>query len=330
MGKMLLYVRRALANKTEGDFNLPRLVLGDSLHSRYQPVRIANREAGKAVSEAVAKLKDVPFDGQAFRSGPMREFTDSLEGLGIKHSGGKMNFRGSDLEGAPEAQAILLKIRDRIADTDVTTLRDVHRLKKFIDNMVGEYGKNGKGLAGDAEYVVKQLRHNVNNFIREFGPEEYAKANDIYSETIEALETTQRLIGKNNNPTPSNLAKAARKALSNYQTGDQIMDNLIELERLATKYGSEFPDDLKTQISVVQSIERLFPSAKPANSLGGTIDSSINFAKRMQNQGFSSAVMDTVADVGAKVLGKGDDLKQADMLEVLESLIAESRKKSGK
>lgn len=327
IGKMTHIVKRGIDNKTIGDFNLPRTVLGDSLYGRWQAVRYVNKKAGEDVGAAVESLKSSPIDGAAFNAGPVRDFAVSLKALGVKISrNGKINFRGSDFEGTPGAQQVIKDTFKRIYDTDVNTLHDAHRLKKFIDNMVNEYGKNAKGLAGDAENVVKELRHNTNNYIREFGPEEYARANDVYSETIEALNNTNRLIGKNNNPSPSHLARTARKALSNYGTGDQVLENLRELDVLAKKYGSQFDDDLQTQISVVQSIEKMFPSAKPANSFGGNIDSSLDYAKKAAEQSTGTTVVDLGLMGLKKAFGKTEDVRQAEMLEAIEELIASGRK----
>lgn len=327
IGKMLNIVKQSLQNKTFGDFNLPRQVLGDSVYGRYQAVRAVNREAGKDVNAAVKLLKNSPIDGAAFDAGPVRNFAEALNEVGIKVSrSGKISYRGSDFEGTPQARKILTQTFERMYDTDVSTLADAHRLKKFIDNMADEYGKSSKGLSGNADRIVKNLRHDVNQFIREYGPEQYAKANDTFSETVEVLGEVDRLIGRNNNPSASNLAKTARKALSNYQTGDQVMKMLDDLDTLAVKYGSRFDDDIKTQMSVVQSIEKMFPSSKPPASFGGEIDKSLDVARRAAGQSTGTTFADLAVMAGKKAFGKTPTEKQEALLTALEELIASGQK----
>jgi hypothetical protein len=327
IGKMLRVVKLGMQNKTYGDFNLPREVLGDSLYSRYQPVRAANRQAGKDVGEVVTRLKTMPIDGAAFNDGPVRGFAESLRDMGVSASrDGSINFKGSIFEGTPGARSIIAKTWKRIFDTDVNTLEDAHRLKGFIDEMADEYGKKSGGLSGKADRVVKALRHDTNQFIRDYAPPEYASANDIYSESIDVLNEVDRLIGKHNNPSPSNLAKTARKALSNYQTGDQVMSMIDQLDTLATKYGTQFDDDLKTQMSVVQSIEKMFPSSKPPASFGGEIDKSLDAARRAVEQPTGTTLVDLGIMGAKKVFGKTPTEQQEALLTAMEELIASGQR----
>jgi hypothetical protein len=325
--RMVGIAKKGLQDKTYADFNLPRQVLGDSLHGRYAPVKAANMAAGKAVQEAVIKLKSVPIDGAAFDAGPVRAFSESLSEMGVKISRtGKVSYRGSDFEGTEQARKIISQTVKRIYDTDVTTLKDAHRLKKFIDNMADEYGNSAAGLSGSAQRVVKELRHNTNQFIREFAPPEYASANDTYSESIDALNRLDKLIGKGNSVTPTELARTARKALSNAQKSGQVMKVIEDLDSLAQKYGSVFDDNFKTQMSVVQSIEKMFPSTKPSASFGGEIDKSLDAARRAASQSTGTTLGDIALYVGNKAFSKTPTKKQEELIAALEELIASGQK----
>ena len=107
IGKMLNIVQRGIRNKTFGDFNLPRAVLGDAIYGRYQAVRAVNKSAGKTLGETVKRLKNVAFNGDQYSDNVVREFFTDLDDLGVKVSrDGKVNYKGSVFEGSPRARKV--------------------------------------------------------------------------------------------------------------------------------------------------------------------------------------------------------------------------------
>lgn len=329
VNQMLDIVDAGLKNKTVGDFNLPRQVLGDSMYSRYSVVEEVNERAARAVGREAQALKDIPFDAGAFTDGPIRSFLEDLRGLDVVVSPtGKLDFSRSAFRGSPGAQKVIRKTVKDLFKTQAESLYDVHTLKQFIDDMVEEYGKSSGGLSGRADRVVKRFRHNLNEFMRQRSTA-YAEANDIFSETIDILNEADRLVGRNNAVDPRSLARTARKAVSNYATGDQVMDLLVDLDDVAKKYGADFADDLKTQVSVVQTIEQLFPTARPPASFAGDISKTLDYAKRSMTGGKAGAAMaavDATVDAAKKKLGKGEDERLAEMVKIIRGLAEDSAK----
>ena len=112
--------------------------------------------------------------------------------------------------------------------------------------------------------------------------------------------------------------------MSNYQTSDQVLDLINDMERVAVKHGAEFGDDLKTQASVVQTLEKLFPSTKPPASLGGELDKSADFAARQAAKG--GDVLDAVVSGGKKLFGKTDEKITDAHLKALRDIISSGNK----
>jgi len=212
-----------------------------------------------------------------------------------------------------------------MGDSDPSNLASAHKLKIMIDDMVDEYGRSSAGLSGTAENVLKELRHNTNEFIRRYS-KEYADANTAYAETIDVINEVNRLIGKNNTVNKSTLSRTARQALSNAKRSDQVMAILDDLETISTRHGGEFSDNIKTQASVVQSIEKLFPSAKPPASFGGEIDKSMDVVMKYASGNTHTSVGDLLVAGGKRVFGKTDEKRTAQYIEALREIISSGSK----
>lgn len=328
VGEMLDIVEAGMNNKTVGDFNLPRAVLGDSMQSRWSVIKDANQAAGKAVNRESKALKDIPFDGQGFTEGPITNFLRTLQDdLDVSFAEGlKPVFTRSVLRGSKGSQKAIRDILDDLKTTPADSMYDAHNLKKFLDTMVDTYGQSvatspKKAVTKTVQNAIKALRHDVNEFVRSKSPA-YADANKIYSETIDVLNDADRLVGRNNPVDPKSLARTARKAVSNYQTGDQVMKLINDMDDLAVKYGAELTDDVKTQVSLVQTIEKLFPSARPPASFSSEIEKAVGPMMNAATGNKAGLIGDGMRAIGKK-LGKSDDARLQEMIKVLRELSSE-------
>lgn len=272
LGLVLDEVEKGLKNKTYGDFNPPRMVMGDGLADRFNTIQQANKSAGKAVGEASEALRNQPVDLNALYEGPVSSFVKNLEDMDVVIGPNNVpDFSQSVFKKSPAAQKAMRDTIEAIRDIkNPNSAYEIHKAKQVIDDMAEEYGKSGSGLSGKADRTIKNLRHDFNTFLRERYPD-YANANDSFSETREILDETQRLIGRKNTATPGNLGMAARKALSNYSSREQMQALLDNMDDMSRKYGGDYGDDLRMQNSAVQSIEEMFPSTRaPAGFAGQT------------------------------------------------------------
>lgn len=159
----------------------------------------------------------------------------------------------------------------RLANTRTPDAYDVHRAKRFIDNMV-TYGKGqDKGLKGEVLSAIKSLRRNLDSSLDEAFPE-YNKVNTQYADTIKAIDAFQDAIGRKINLDSPNVDKAlgtaSRKLMSNYQTRVNLIDSLDDIDSVISKYGGKFDDDLLTQVLFFDELNAVFKPAARASFQG--------------------------------------------------------------
>lgn len=258
--KMLEMVQRMKEGQGNAVYSLtnrPSDVVGQSLMGRFKVVSGANRDAGTRLDKIAKSLRGQRVDF----SSPVNEFLSDLDSLGVQIGGDlKLNFKGSDIEGADGAMKLLSRITDRMKSPQEMDAYELHRMKRFIDEMVS-YGKSAEGLTGRAENIVKRLRHNLDSVLdNKF--EAYNEVNTTYAETISALDDLQTAVGRRIDLTGPNAEKAVgtvlRRLMSNAQSRVEILDSVLELDGVATKHGGSFDDDILTQVLFVDELDRVF------------------------------------------------------------------------
>lgn len=325
MAEMLDIVERGRKNKTYADFNSPRLALGDSLVERYKAVKGVNKKAGEALSKAKTDLKSRPANLAEMQEPVLKPFLNDLNDLGVRlDPDGQIYFKGSDFEGLPEAQGIINELKNVLFGFEVRSAYDLHRLKKFIDNRV-EFGVQTPGVKGDAITVLKNLRHNANEFLKAKHTD-YAKANELYSDTIGLLKETQDLVGKKNEVSERELGRVARQGLSNAQRSGRVQDLLENLDAAAKRYGVDVGDDVQRQASFVQTLEKLFNVSPPA-SFKGDISKAVDQAVDAAGvaAGGSAGIASAALRGAGRVFKKSDAQRQDELISALRELINDGR-----
>tara|TARA_R110000787_G_scaffold12623_2_gene40607 strand:+ start:6496 stop:8307 length:1812 start_codon:yes stop_codon:yes gene_type:complete len=273
MLKMVETLKKARNNRRYSVLNRPSDVIGDTVMERFDVVRTANRRAGQAIDEASDRLRGKTVD----HAPVVDEFLNQLDAAGVqvsRNADGSItpNFSGSDFEGLAGAENIIKRIIFRMSDTKPPDAHDVHRLKRYIDNNVS-YGKTKDGLTGDAERLVKGLRHDLDGLLDGAFPA-YDQANTAYSETIRVIKDLESAVGTKIDLSSANANKAlgtlARRLMSNAQSRVNVLDTFEDLQNVAINQGGEFTDDLINQVAFVDDLEALFgPSA--TTSLRGEV-----------------------------------------------------------
>lgn len=287
MLNMLDIVEKGKTNLRE-TINRPGDIIGDSLLDRYRVVKAANKQGGQMINTAAKDLKGKPVDV----SPAVNSFMDDLQELGVQFDpgAGTVSFRGSDIEKITGEETAFKNLLERMLNTDNPDAYDVHRLKRFIDNTV-TYGKRVEGVSGNTERIMKRLRNGLDSILDAQFPQ-YAKANQQYSETIGALDDLQTLAGRKADLSGMNADKdigiLLRRILSNARSRVPIMDNIVEMDRVANKYKNTgkdiapyggvlsgdsvaptaFDDDILTQALFADELERVFGTNATTSFMG--------------------------------------------------------------
>lgn len=298
MRQMVDIMERGKKNKRFAVTNRPGDIAGDSILDRFRVVKKANRAAGKQLDGVANSLRGKDVDSSL----AVNEFIDDLDSMGITIGRNlKPRFRGSDIEGLAGPEAAISRIVSRMAKSKAPDAFELHRLKRFIDETV-TFGKQGEGLSGRVEGILKNLRRNLDQTLDSNFPA-YDKVNTSYSETIRAIDSLQDVAGKKMNLTTKNADKAVgtllRRLMSNAQSRVPLLDSIQELELVARKHGGTFKDDLLSQALFVDELDAVFkPVAR--TSFQGQIGQALESLPQQQPTVTGLAV--TAAKAGAKKL----------------------------
>ena len=298
MRRMLDRAERALSNRTEGARNRPSDIIGESVMSRWEAVRRANRQAGQDIKKAVQKIARQRVDV----TDVVDSFADDLDELGVGQemtkNGFKPDFKGSQIEGNSAAAAIR-RVYDRLKNED--SVVNLQGLKQYIDNQINWNKSPDKPLDAKAVTVLKKLREGINQKLRGLS-DEYADANDRFSETVGALNSVSDVLGRRFDPESEGVnalvGQEMRKVLSNYAKRDPLTRAIDALDAIAAKYGATFNDDPIHQVVFFNDLERLFGSFAP-NSLQGVTEKAAERATKSIAKGnVKEGVIDAAVDAG--------------------------------
>ena len=283
MLQMLDEREKSLFNMGEAVESRPTDVVGDAIVERVDTVVRTMKDAGRRVDAEARALKGRRVDVQT----PVNAFIDNLDDIGIGLDENlRPIFRGSEFEGtsqaAKNAQSVISDVINRMINTKTPDAYDVHRLKKYIDNMV-DFGKSQGGYIGGAENLLKGLRADLDNLL-DANFDKYRTANEVYAETRTALDNFQEQAGgkrvRYDAPElASKLGQQARTLTSNRANRVDFRTTLNELDQVAAKYGAEYDGRFGDLVSFANEID------KPRN-FGPVADTSIGgiMASNMTSQ----------------------------------------------
>ena len=248
-------------------------VVGGRLVERVNGLNQIRREAASKLDDVASNLKGLTVD----YSGDVNKFLDGLKKLdiGVNDVGDfSLNLKGSMIEGADDAEAVLNRIVKHMKNADVSNANDVHKLKRFIDNQV-TYGKGtDKGLKGEVLRLVKELRHNINETLGNASPE-YKQVNTQFSDATKAIELMQESLGKKVNlfteSAGDQLGIQSRKLLSNYVNGTNISDAIQNAEKTLSKYNVPVKGNIMDLVTAESAIRGVVPQ-KMFNTFQGDIE----------------------------------------------------------
>ena len=299
-------------------------IAGRSIMDRYKIVKSRNTEAGQSIGRYAKKnMQSTIVDVEP----SVNVFRNALEDkLGITFyetaqeikKNGRLNFTKATIEKLPKLEKFLTNIVERMDSNRRMTALEVHQFKKFLDQQV-EYGKNPAtktGLAGDTESVVKELRRNLNKMLGDEFPE-YGALNKTYSESIDAINELQRLVGQridlSSEKAGNQVGTLLRRLDSQAASKGQVEEMVGALDDLGNKYGGSFTDDVKTQVKFAFELDKMFGTSQ-SGSFSGQIGEALANSPRT-----STAASELARIAAEKLRGVNQQAAFESMQELLKS-----------
>ena len=297
---------------------MPSFVAGDALLDKVKTITSINKLAGKKIGASGKLLKGQKFDVSDIGD----DLLDAFSELKIKVVGGnenigyanaKIDFTDALVSGAGRKRAIK-DIFGRMIRNESPDALDMHELKRFIDEVVS-YGKNIRGLGGNAERVLKDLRFNIKTKLEANFPE-YAKANKAYSDTINALDEIQDLAGKKTDLTADSaggdLARLMRSLTSNNVKRGRVRTSMEKIDQILADHsgfgkppligkGKEYPD-LDLLMNYADQIDKVTGS-KATTGFTGSAETAAGLGARMATGGWKSVLADKAVETAKGAAG---------------------------
>lgn len=299
----------------------PADILGQSLEERANFLLKTRRSAGKEIEKAANdQLRGNPVNYQD----AMNKFISDLNQIGVKvgmDQNGivRADLRNSDIQGDVAGEALLNRVLERLSDVNAPDAYGVHTAKRFIDTQVS-YGKRQQNpLTAQAERIVKGLRYNLNESLKNQFPE-YGAANTKYSEATDALDNLQSAVGKNIDLEGKNVDKAfgtaMRRVVSNYGNRVNMIDSLDQVNQVAQKYGMPIKNDLINQMVFVNELDRMF-GAPASGTFKGQISEALKTGLDIVRGGAAQKAM----DLAAAGLEKASGINEDNAIKTIEQLL---------
>lgn len=300
-------------------------VVGKNVVSRIEHANTLNKQAGAKLDEVAKNLA-----GKQVDTTPIQSHIDSvLEKHGIKpyeEVGGiaaemsdngsisiktGLDFKDSDFEGIKPIEDAINSVYERFTNGNMDA-QGLHRLKRFIDNQVS-YGKEGEGLTGTAETILKGIRRDVDelldsNFI------EYKNVNDQYAQSKQATEMMREILGKQYGNLDQDLkeAKAGDIMRRLLGSGDRtrVAQALQNLEAYAEKTGLVDGKSITDQVIFADILEDIF-GTEATTGLQGQVQRAITSAQDVQSGNLLTAAGKFVGERTGKLTRVGQERKDA-------------------
>lgn len=293
--KMTNWAERGRTNPLFKKKHRPSFVAGEVLMDKFKEVKAINKLSGKQIGATTKLLKDKTIDVSDIGDSLLKTFDDLkikiVDGDSkIGYANATIDFTDALVSGAGRKKAIK-DIFGRMKKNQSPDALDLHELKLFLDETIS-YGKSIRGLGGNAERALQELRFNIKTKLNDNFPE-YASSNKAYSDTIKVLDEIQRLAGEKtdltSNSAAGDLATLARRITSNARSRGQVMDAFESLDTILKEHasfggakrltgkGGDKPPDLDLLMEYANQLD-VVTGPKAKTSLMGDAESAIKAA----------------------------------------------------
>jgi hypothetical protein len=318
IGSSLDVIDRALDDPSGyGKDFLPSDIIGDSLAQRIDYVKDVNKKAGAEVGKQSKALVGKPIDYEPVFGNAVARIEDDLRVT--LDENGVPNFNRSAIMGLPNDEKLVAQVVGRMRNAK--TAIDLHDLKKYIQDNVS-YGKQMQGgIRPQTENLMKDFARDINGLLAENFPE-YGAANKTYSRTVEVLGDMQKRAGNIDiyNDSASALGSKLRMTLSNAPGREPLKQAIQGIDDVAKEYGAKFDDDLKTQINMVDDLEKIFKVAAPKGFEGG-ITRAGETVQSIRQKGAVETIVDATIEPLVKPFRKSEKQRKKEAVQAIRELL---------
>lgn len=295
----------------------PSDIVGDSVTNRIKFIRDKASTASKELNNiAKTKLKGQKISGNKVVS-TLEEALDDLDITLVDTPSGipKPEFKGSLISKDRSSQKVIRDLVDIMGEGGEPDALRFHKLKRQLDIMIDFNKKSAIGLSDAGKKVLKKVRGSLNESLRAANPE-YAKVNDILSQSIGALDDLDKsvgtidIFGAGSNKA---IGQRMRALLSNQQGRVKIENALNDIESVTKNLGGTFGDDIKDLVMFADGLENRFGTVAKTSLAGQT------------TQAIAEAARQTPTQAAVSLAGKGIEklrgVNDSAAFEALENII---------
>lgn len=318
---MVDMVRRGKENDMVGMLRRPSEIVGDTIKDRIEYIGQKNKQFRQQLNTfAERRLAGKPVEVE----GILRRFDDELQEAGIvfreTKSGPVLDFGGSSLsskDNKPIREIVnyILKRTER----GPLDAREVHKLKRKIDNNIPWDATNK--MSSDGEALLKSLRHNLNEQLRDTFPG-YREINEKVADTTDALKSimkdTNIAVDINSDSAAKALGQEVRKLFTNYRKGVSLDQSIDKIETIARRYGSKSNENIKQQAVFLNGLRDMFGSEAKAGFEALTESGTRRGVEAAATGGKSEIVRAAVKGLGDTAAGVSDEARFKVLRQLLE------------
>lgn len=268
--RMLQIARRHVKKLPGHTRTRPNVVIGNNAMKRFNYLQEQKNKASKQIGRAVQK----DIAGQPVSIDDIYDdLLDTLQNeFRVTIDGDKLDFKNSLIDGS-NTRAVRRVVN--LLKPDYSDARQLHQDKQAITNQL-DYTDQGIGqppLDKGIERLLKDVRARINDRLRGMS-EDYAKANDQYAQAIAPMVQFSKSMGRNYDPFSERVdnfvGQELRKVITNYASANPMIEAIDSLDATARAMGGKFDDDLMTQVTLNNELERLLGSFAPGSARGIT------------------------------------------------------------
>lgn len=339
MKQMVELKRKGIDNQEFASVNRPSNVAGKSLGDMVREVERKRVYAGSELDKVAKSLRREQLDTDQAVASFMRSLTDDgIEFIRSEDGRIDIDFRKSGIQGEANAERLVRRVIERMANTEVSSAYDAHRLKQYIYNQINYAKGPSRGLNGGIETKMKGLANSLDTLLDDRFPT-YARVNEQYASARSAIDVIEGLsdskLDINSSHKDNNYGTLLRRTMSNAQSKDRLMDALAQVQEVANSKnfdvldpsnpgkfkGKTFNDNLIAQALFVDELDRMF---RPAGrtSFQGQIDQAMT-RNAVDTATGRRSVWDSVADAAVGGVEKARGINEENALKSIRDLLNE-------